>query len=71
VGQLRPRSIALSGLVAALVLALALSACGSSSNSTSSGSGQGSEGGTLKATIASFPDYLDPALGLSVDALNA
>jgi len=71
VGQLRPRSIALSGLVAALVLALALSACGSSSNSTSSGSGQGSEGGTLKATIASFPDYLDPGLGLSVEALNA
>ena len=42
-------------LALCVALALALSACGS-------GSGSGSEGGTLKATFASFPDYMDPGL---------
>ena len=56
----------------AIALALTLSACGSSSSSSrGGGSDQGSEGGTLKATIGSFPDYLDPGLGLSVESMNA
>jgi peptide/nickel transport system substrate-binding protein len=58
----------------ALVLALTLSACGSGSGSGSgdgTDSSEGSEGGTLKATVASFPDYLDPGLGLSVESLNS
>jgi peptide/nickel transport system substrate-binding protein len=66
----RPKSLALVGLAAALAMALILSACGSGS-SPGGGSAEGSEGGTLKATIASFPDYLDPSLGLSVESLNA
>lgn len=44
--------IAVLGLAAVAVLGLA--SCGSSSG--------GKEGGTLLATYASFPDYLDPAL---------
>ncbi len=65
----RPRSLALAGLALVLSLALGLSACGSDSD-TGGGSG-GSEGGTLKATIGSFPDYLDPSLGLSVESMNS
>jgi peptide/nickel transport system substrate-binding protein len=64
-------------LVLAVALAALLSACGGSGGSTS-GSGDGSggdssgkEGGTLKITYGSFPDYLDPGLGLSVESLNA
>jgi peptide/nickel transport system substrate-binding protein len=68
----RPRSLALAGLAAALALALILSACGSSSSADGGSDGTGgSEGGTLKATIGSFPDYLDPGLGLSVESMNA
>jgi peptide/nickel transport system substrate-binding protein len=63
------------GLAVALALALALAfaACGSSSSTGSSGGGSGSdtEGGTLKVTYGSFPDYLDPGLGLSVESLNS
>jgi peptide/nickel transport system substrate-binding protein len=69
----RPRSLALtlSGLALALVLALALSACGGGSGpGGGSAGGEGSEGGALKATVGSFPDYLDPGLGLSVESLN-
>jgi peptide/nickel transport system substrate-binding protein len=55
----------------ALVLALVLAACGGSGSGGGSGTSEGSEGGTLKATVASFPDYLDPGLGLSVESLNA
>jgi len=70
----RPRSLALAALALALVLAMALSACGSSSETTGdggfTGGSEGSEGGTLKATVGSFPDYLDPGLGLSVESLN-
>ncbi|HEY2715425.1 MAG TPA: ABC transporter substrate-binding protein [Solirubrobacterales bacterium] len=67
----RTRKLAISGIAAALAcaLALTLSACGSGSGDDG-GSG-GSEGGTLKATIGSFPDYLDPGLGLSVESLNS
>ncbi|HEY1855572.1 MAG TPA: ABC transporter substrate-binding protein [Solirubrobacterales bacterium] len=67
----RPKTLAFASLAAALSLVLALSACGGSGTGNGSGSSEGSEGGTLKATIASFPDYLDPGLGLSVESLNA
>jgi peptide/nickel transport system substrate-binding protein len=54
------------GAVAAVIglslLALSLSSCGSSS---------GKEGGTLKGTYASFPDYLDPALSYTQEGLTA
>ncbi len=54
------------GAVAAVVglslLALGLCSCGSSS---------GKEGGTLKGTYASFPDYLDPALSYTQEGLTA
>jgi peptide/nickel transport system substrate-binding protein len=68
----KPLALVLCGLAVALVLALTLSACGSSSSTGSdTKGGEGSEGGTLKATVASFPDYLDPGLGLSVESLNS
>ena len=44
------------------ILAIGLAACGGSS---------GKEGGTLNATYASFPDYLDPALARTVEAWTA
>lgn len=54
------------GAVAALLvlslIALCLSSCGGSS---------GKEGGTLKGTYASFPDYLDPALSYTQEGLTA
>jgi len=55
------------GLVLAATLlvtcgALGLSACGGSS---------GKEGGTLTASYASFPDYLDPALSYTAEGWNA
>lgn len=50
--------------LAATALALGLAACGGS------GSG-GSEGGTLRATFSSFPDYLDPALSHSEEGWTA
>jgi peptide/nickel transport system substrate-binding protein len=54
------------GAVAAVIglslVALGLSSCGSSS---------GKEGGTLKGTYASFPDYLDPALSYTQEGLTA
>jgi peptide/nickel transport system substrate-binding protein len=63
------------GLAVALALALALAfaACGSSSSTGTGtgGSGSDTEGGTLKVTYGSFPDYLDPGLGLSVESLNS
>jgi len=66
----RPRSLALAPVCAlALALVLILSACGS--DSSSDGGSEASDGGTLKATVGSFPDYLDPSLGLSVESLNS
>jgi len=56
----RRRSIAL--LLAALA-ALSLAACGSGSS--------GKEGGVLRATFGSFPDYLDPALSHSEEGWTA
>jgi peptide/nickel transport system substrate-binding protein len=53
--------------LAALTLAfaaLALSACGGTASS-------GKEGGTLKATFGSFPDYLDPALAYTGEGSTA
>jgi peptide/nickel transport system substrate-binding protein len=52
--------VALIGLFA---IALSLSSCGSGS--------EGKEGGTLKATYASFPDYLDPALSYTQEGFTA
>jgi peptide/nickel transport system substrate-binding protein len=43
----------------AVAAVLGLAACGSG--------GGGKEGGTLKATFASFPDYLDPALSYTTE----
>jgi peptide/nickel transport system substrate-binding protein len=57
-------STKLAALTLALLVALALSACGNSSSS-------GSEGGTLKATFASFPDSLDPGLAYTGEGSTA
>jgi peptide/nickel transport system substrate-binding protein len=57
--------IAISAVAA--ISSLALVACGSSSDDTGSSSGEGKEGGTLKVTYASFPDYLDPGLSYTYE----
>ncbi len=49
------------------VASIGLVACGSSSDSGSSGK----EGGTLNATFAGFPDYLDPALSFTAEGWTA
>ncbi len=69
--KLRTKPLALTGCAVALALALLLAGCGSSSSTGSGGGDGGSEGGTLKATTGTFPTYLDPGLGLSVESLNA
>src|SRR5664279_2549969 len=43
---------------------LCLAACGSSSSA-------GKDGGTLRVTYASFPDYLDPALSYDTESYTA
>ena len=53
--------LALTGV--AIVLAVGLSACG--------GGTSGKEGGTLRVTYASFPGYLDPALGFDTESYTA
>jgi peptide/nickel transport system substrate-binding protein len=60
----------------AAVGAVGLSSCGGSSNSSSSGGGSSSEGeskegGILKATYASFPDYMDPQLSYTAEGWTA
>jgi peptide/nickel transport system substrate-binding protein len=45
---------------------MAVAGCGSSSSDS-----DGSDGGTLKVTTGSFPEFLDPSLGLSVESMNA
>lgn len=50
-------------LLLAAVSALGLAACGSG--------GEGREGGVLRATFGSFPDYLDPALSHSEEGWTA
>ncbi len=57
-------STKLVALTLALATALALSACGGTASS-------GTEGGTLKATFGSFPDYLDPALAYTSEGSTA
>jgi peptide/nickel transport system substrate-binding protein len=44
---------------------------GSSSSSSGSSGGGGKEGGTLNATYASFPDYLDPQLSYTQEGWTA
>jgi peptide/nickel transport system substrate-binding protein len=53
---------AVAAVIGLSLLALGLCSCGSSS---------GKEGGTLKGTYASFPDYLDPALSYTQEGLTA
>ncbi len=55
--------VAVVGLAAVAVLGLA--SCGGGGEST------GKEGGTLNATYASFPDYLDPALSYTAEGWTA
>lgn len=57
-------------LVVAAVAAIGLVSCGSSNSSTSGGGG-GKEGGTLNATYASFPDYMDPQLSYTAEGWTA
>ena len=57
--------MAVIGLAA--VASIGLVACGSSGGSSS----EGKEGGTLNATFAGFPDYLDPALSYTQEGWTA
>jgi peptide/nickel transport system substrate-binding protein len=58
-----PRTLRATSLVlTALAAAFALGACGSSS---------GKEGGTLRSSIGSFPDYLDPGLSYTEEGWTA
>lgn len=52
-------------LVLAAVAAIGLASCGGGSSSG------GKEGGTMKGTYASFPDYLDPALSYTAEGWTA
>ncbi|HWC48986.1 MAG TPA: ABC transporter substrate-binding protein [Solirubrobacterales bacterium] len=62
--------IAVLGLAA--VAALGLVSCGGGGGSSSGSSGGGGkEGGTLNATYASFPDYLDPQLSYTQEGWTA
>jgi peptide/nickel transport system substrate-binding protein len=54
--------IVLTGI--SVVLALTLAACGGSASA-------GKESGTLRVTYASFPGYLDPALGYDTESYTA
>jgi peptide/nickel transport system substrate-binding protein len=59
------RPLASIAAIAVLVaIVLGLTACGGSSPS-------GREGGTLRVTYASFPDYLDPALSFDTESYTA
>jgi len=61
----------------AAVGAVGLSSCGGGSSSSSSSGGgsssegEGKEGGILKATYASFPDYMDPQLSYTAEGWTA
>lgn len=78
------KKIVLTFLVIALaaVGSFGLASCGGGDDSTSSGGGGGStnasdeggegkEGGILKATYASFPDYMDPQLSYTAEGWTA
>lgn len=56
-------AIAITAVLSAL--AVGLSACGNGS------SGAGADGGTLRVTYASFPDYLDPSLSYDTESYTA
>jgi peptide/nickel transport system substrate-binding protein len=60
-------------LVLAAVAALGLVSCGGGGDSSSSSSsgGDGKKGGTLNATYASFPDYMDPQLSYTQEGWTA
>jgi peptide/nickel transport system substrate-binding protein len=69
--QRQSRAVAAIGagvlaLLACLAIAIGLIGCGGSSGSNS-GSGET----TLRATAVSFPDYLDPALSISLEGVGA
>jgi peptide/nickel transport system substrate-binding protein len=60
----------------AAVGAVGLSSCGGGGSSSSSGGGsssegEGQEGGTLRVTYASFPDYMDPQLSYTAEGWTA
>jgi peptide/nickel transport system substrate-binding protein len=62
----------------AAVGAIGLSACGGGSGGSTTGGGgggssegEGKEGGILKATYASFPDYMDPQLSYTAEGWTA
>jgi peptide/nickel transport system substrate-binding protein len=61
---LKKLGVVLAVLCLAAVATFGLASCGSSGSS-------GKEGGTLNATYASFPDYLDPALSYEVEGWTA
>jgi peptide/nickel transport system substrate-binding protein len=75
------KKIVLTFLVVALaaVGAIALSSCGGSDDDTTGGGGsstsaeggEGKEGGILKGTYASFPDYMDPQLSYTAEGWTA
>lgn len=54
-------------LVLAAVAAVGVASCGGGSDDT----GGGKEGGTLNATYASFPDYMDPQLSYTAEGWTA
>ncbi|HEX6154313.1 MAG TPA: ABC transporter substrate-binding protein, partial [Solirubrobacterales bacterium] len=55
-------------LVVAAVAAIGLASCGGGDDETSGG---GKQGGILKGTYASFPDYMDPALSYTAEGWSA
>lgn len=61
---MRQRGFAVAVIALAAVASFALVSCGGSSSS-------GKEGGTLKGSYASFPDYLDPALSYTAEGWTA
>ncbi|HEU5062705.1 MAG TPA: ABC transporter substrate-binding protein [Solirubrobacterales bacterium] len=64
----------LGAFIAVLVLAatasIGLASCGGGDDETGGG-GDGQQGGILKATYASFPDYMDPALSYTAEGWTA
>jgi peptide/nickel transport system substrate-binding protein len=67
---LKKLCVAIALFALAAVSSIGLVACGGGGNSGSSGSG-GKEGGTLNATYASFPDYMDPGLSYTAEGWTA
>lgn len=63
--------IAVSGT--ALIASLGLVACGGGGDDSSGGGsgGEGKQGGILKGTYASFPDYMDPQLSYTAEGWTA